>query len=125
MSLGAAITEFFGTPAGAAIVALFALAALDFALGAFAAFRDDVFTLDALSVWVRKHIAGRVLPITAVLIVGHMTGGLSFEGGEVVSPGTVLTALGLGMAATYVLETVASIRESLTAKPGTREVPNE
>jgi len=124
-SLGAAITEFFGTPAGAAIVALFALASLDLILGILAAFRDDVFTAGSLAAWIRKHIAGRVLPITAVLLIAHMTGGLSFEGGEVISPGTVLTTIGLGMAATYVLETIASIRDSLQAQPGSRSVPRD
>lgn len=125
MSLGQAITDFFGTPAGAAIVALFALAALGFAVGVLGAIRDDVFTWDALAAWIRKTIAGRVLPTTAVLLVGHLVGGLSFEGGEIVSPGTVLTTIGLGMAASYVLEEIASIRESLTPKPGVRSVPED
>lgn len=126
MSLGQAITQFFGTPAGTAVVALFLLAGLDFLLGAFAAVRDNVFTWDALAAWVRKNVAGRVLPITAVLVVAHLAGGLSIEtSSDLLSPGTVLTTIGLGMAATYVLEVIASVRESLTAKPDTRSIPTD
>lgn len=124
MSLGQAITTFFGTPGGTAIVALFLLAALDFLLGVLAAIRDDVFEFGALAAWVRKHIAGRVLPITAVLVIGHLAGGLSIETtSDILSPGTVLTTLGLGMAGAYVLETIASIRASLT--DGTAKVPQD
>jgi hypothetical protein len=119
VTIVAAIQQFFDTPAGTAVVILFALAVLDFALGTFAAIRDNVFQLDAVGAWLRKHIAGRVLPTTAVLLVGHMTGGLNIDDGAagILSPGTVLTTIGLGMAATYVLEVIGSVRESLTAKP--------
>jgi hypothetical protein len=124
MNLGQAITSFFDTPAGTAIVLLFALATLDFALGTFAAFRDNVFQLDSVAAWLRKHIAGRVLPITAVLLTGHLAGGLSFEEdgiGAIIDPGTVLTGIGLTMAAAYIAETVGSLRTSLI--PGTASVP--
>jgi hypothetical protein len=124
MNLGTAVTTFFNTPAGTAIVLLFALATLDFVLGTLAALRDNVFDLTAVAAWLRKHIAGRVLPITAVLLTGHLAGGLSFEQdgiGALIDPGTVLTGIGLTMAGAYLAETVASIRDSLT--PGTAKVP--
>jgi hypothetical protein len=124
MNLGTAVTTFFNTPAGTAIVLLFALATLDFVLGTLAALRDNVFDLTAVAAWLRKHIAGRVLPITAVLLTGHLAGGLSFEQdgiGALIDPGTVLTGIGLTMAGAYIAETVASIRDSLT--PGTATVP--
>lgn len=125
MSLGQAITSFFDTPGGTAVVALFALAALDFALGVLAALRDGTFRWDALAAWVRKHVAGRVLPIAAVLVVGHLAGGLSIESAQdVLSPGTVLTGIGLAAATAYVLETVASVRDSLTPDAG-RTVPQD
>jgi hypothetical protein len=83
-----------------------------------------VFQLDAVGAWLRKHIAGRVLPTTAVLLVGHMTGGLNIDDGAagILSPGTVLTTIGLGMAATYVLEVIGSVRESLVPKPAERVI---
>jgi hypothetical protein len=124
MNLGTAVTTFFNTPAGTAIVLLFALATIDFVLGTLAALRDNVFDLTAVAAWLRKHIAGRVLPITAVLLTGHLAGGLSFEQdgiGALIDPGTVLTGIGLTMAGAYIAETVASIRDSLT--PGTATVP--
>jgi hypothetical protein len=126
MNIGTAVTTFFNTPAGTAIVLLFALATLDFALGTLAAIRDNVFQLDAVAAWLRKHIAGRVLPITAVLLTGHLAGGLSFEDdgfAAIIDPGTVLTGIGLTMAAAYIAETVASLRDSLT--PGTASVPQD
>jgi hypothetical protein len=115
MTLIQVVREFFGTPAGAAVVALFALAALDFMLGVFAAFRDGIFKLDAVAAWLRKHVAGRVLPTAAVLLIGHMTGGLAFDDGAagLLAPGTILTTIGLGMAGSYVLEVVGSLQESL------------
>jgi hypothetical protein len=122
MTLITVVREFFATPAGAAVVALLALAVLDFALGVFAAIRDDMFRLDAIAAWLRKHVAGRVLPTSAVLLIGHMTGGLSLQGGaDLLSPGTILTTIGLGMAGTYVLEVIGSVRESLVARPDEQE----
>lgn len=126
MSLGQAITQFFETPGGTAIVALFLLAALKFVVGTLAAIRDDVFTADAIGAWLRKDVAGRVLPVFAVMVTAHLAGGLSIGGGEdIITPGNALTILGLGMAATYVTGALASIRESLEPKPGTRSVPED
>lgn len=126
MTITAVVRDFFGTPAGAAVIALFALAALDWVLGTFAAIRDDVFRLDAVGAWLRKHIAGRVLPVTAVLILGHMLGGLSFGSAQdLLTPGTILTSIGLGGAGIYVGEVIGSIRESLTPKPSTRSIPED
>lgn len=116
MSLYVAIRQFFDAPAGQAVVALLALAFLDFLLGAFAAFRDGTFRLDAVAAWVRKHIAGRVLPIATVLILGHILGGVSVEGASAQPIGVIVSAIGLAAAAVYVLEIVGSIRESLTPK---------
>jgi hypothetical protein len=61
-----------------------------------------------------------------VLVIGHLAGGLEFaEDGAsaLLNPGTILTGLGLGAAALYVAETIASIKNSLT--PGTASVPTD
>lgn len=117
MNIAQEIVAFFDTLAGKAILLMSALAALDFALGVFRALRDGTFQCDSLASWLRKHIAGRVLPTFAVLIVGNIVGGISIESGDIVgsvlSPGTILTTLGLGMASAYILETISSLKDSL------------
>jgi hypothetical protein len=126
MTIVQVIRDFFDTPAGTAVLILFAIAVLKFLMGTFAAIRDDVFELQAVSAWVRKDLAGRVLPIAAVLVFAHMTGGMSIDNGsDLLSPGTILTTIGIGASAVYVLEVIGSIRESLQPKPGTRAVPTE
>lgn len=125
MTLGTAIRDFFATPAGTGVVLLFALATLDFLLGTFAAVRDGTFQLDSLAAWIRKHIAGRVLPVTAVLVIGHLLGGMTLgQPSDVLSPGTILTTVGLAAAGVYVLEIIGSVRESLTPKPEHHEGPD-
>lgn len=127
MNLGQTIVSFFDTPAGSAVVLLFALAVLDFAVGTFAAIRDDVFQVESIAAWLRKHLAGRVLPIVAVLIIGHLAGGLTIDDGVtgLLDAGTIITGIGIAGAAAYILETIASLRESFVPKPGTREVPQD
>jgi hypothetical protein len=126
MSLPDVIQQFFDTPAGTAVLLLFGMAVLDFLLGVFAAWRDDVFETKAVGAWIRKHIAGRVLPISAVLLMGHIVGGAAIDdGSDLLAPGTILMTIGIGASAIYVLECIGSIRESLQPKPGTRAVPTE
>jgi hypothetical protein len=126
MTLINVIREFFGTPAGTGVVLVFGLAVLEWLLGTFAAIRDGVFRLDSIGAWIRKHLAGRVLPLTTVLVLGHMLGGLAIEGAaDLLSPGTVLTTIGLGAAGVYILEVIGSVRESLTPRPDTRDVPTD
>jgi hypothetical protein len=126
MTIVQVIRDFFDTPAGTAVLILFAIAVLKFLMGTFAAIRDDVFELQAVSAWVRKDLAGRVLPIAAVLVFAHMTGGMSIDNGsDLLSPGTILTTIGIGASAVYVLEVIGSIRESFVPKPLTRNVPTD
>jgi hypothetical protein len=103
------------------------LAVADFGLGVFAAIRDGVFTWDALAAWLRKSLVGRVLPIFGALFIGHLAGGLTVDDGVmgVLTPGTIITGIGLVAATAYVLEVIASIRESFVKKPETRAVPTE
>jgi hypothetical protein len=121
------IDAFFATPVGQAVVVIALLAVLDFGLGVFAAIRDDVFTFDALAAWVRKTLLGRIAPIFGTLIVGYVAGGLSLDDGVsgVLTPGTIITGIGLVAGTAYVLEVIASIRESFVPKPGVRDVPVE
>jgi hypothetical protein len=88
-------------PAGVALKSVVLVAFVDFAFGVFAALRDGSFALDAVGAFIRKHLAGRVLPIGLAL-------GLGFWSGEV-----LLTVPGLAAAGIYVAETAASIKGSL------------
>ena len=118
---------FFDTPAGQAVIAVGLLATADFVIGVFAAFRDNVFTMDAVAAWLRKTLTGRVMPIFGVLFVGHLLGGLTLDDGasSIVSPGTIITSIGLVAATAYILEVIASMRESLVKKPETRSIPED
>lgn len=121
------LDQFFATPVGQAIVVIALLAVLDFGLGVFAAIRDQTFTVEVVASWVRTTLLGRIAPIFGTLFVGYVAGGLSLDDGVsgVLTPGTIITGIGLVAGTAYVLEVIASIRESFVAKPGTRAVPNE
>lgn len=110
-----AIHAFFADPAGEAIYGMLALAFADFALGVLAAIRDDTFQLDTIASFLRKHVAGRVLPIAVLLFVGYA------------AHLDALTAAGIAAAAAYVAETIASLVSSVSsiASPasGTNPVP--
>jgi hypothetical protein len=92
---------FLNSPAGIAVKAALAAAFLDFATGSFAALRDGTFTLDALAAFVRKHVLGRVAPITAVLAAGYASGD------------QVLIAAAIAMLTAYAAETVSSVLGNL------------
>lgn len=94
------LEAFFATEAGLAVYAMLLVAIADFLLGVAAAIRDGVFDLSSVAAWLRKHLAGRVLPATILLVVGH------------VGNQPALSALGLAAAGLYALETVGSIKDS-------------
>jgi hypothetical protein len=94
------LTAFFQTEAGLAVQGVLVVALVDFLLGVMAAFRDGTFALDAVAAWLRKHVAGRVGPIAALLFVGHF-------GAQ-----PLLVVTGLGAAGLYVAETIGSIKAS-------------
>lgn len=95
------LNEFLGSTAGQGLAAMLAAAFLDFATGAFAALRDGTFALDAIAAFLRKHIAGRVLPIATLLVVGYFGGDSTI--------GTLFLAGAIAAAAAYVAETAASV----------------
>src|SRR5262245_61157973 len=98
------LSEFLNSPSGQALVVLLAAAFADFLTGSFAAIRDGTFALDSVAAWVRKHVAGRVLPIGVLLALGYFGG-----------PGVaqLFTAGAIAAAAAYVAETAASILGNL------------
>lgn len=66
--------DFLESTSGLAVKAVVVAAFLDFAFGVFAAFRDGTFAIDALAAFVRKHLLGRVLPVSLLAITGYATG---------------------------------------------------
>jgi hypothetical protein len=95
------IQDFLASPAGLAIKAALAAAFLDFAFGVFAAARDGTFALDAIAAFLRKHIVGRVLPVSVLAVVGYVT------------EDQVMIAAAAAALTAYAAETLASIYGSI------------
>lgn len=95
------ISELLTSPAGLAIKGALIAAFLDFAFGVFAAVRDGTFAVDALAAFLRKHIVGRVLPVSLLAVAGHYSGQIEMQAAAVLA----LTA--------YTAETLGSIYGSI------------
>jgi len=102
----AILEQLKGDPiTNSAIIAVVALALLDFATGTIKSLAGGTFDIALIDVWVRKTLLGRVLTIVLVLGFGRFVGSITVGGTEL----SVLTAAGLAAAATYVAAAVASI----------------
>jgi hypothetical protein len=104
------IAEFLASPAGLAVKAALAAAFLDFVTGVWRAWRDDRLALDQLAAFVRKHLAGRVLPLTILAVAAYV----SDDAALIAS-----TIAGLGA---YAIETTASVYAALGV-PGSSRIP--
>lgn len=100
----AALTAFLSSEAGLAVQGLLVVSFVDFATGVFASVRDNTFAVDALAAFVRKHILGRVAPITMLLVVGYFGG----------AAGQVFMGAAIAAAAAYVTETAGSVIGNLS-----------
>lgn len=98
--------DFLASPAGLAIKAALAAAFLDFAFGVFAAIRDGSFAIDAVAAFVRKHLLGRVLPVSILVTTGYLTGD------------QVMIAAGAAALTAYAAETLGSIYSSIRPTEG-------
>lgn len=109
------ISDLINSPAGVAIKGALVAAFLDFAFGVFAAAKDGSFALDALAAFVRKHLLGRVFPVSLLSIIGYYSGDVAM----IAAAGVSLTA--------YTAETLASIYGSIRppAPSEVREVDAE
>lgn len=99
---------FIASPAGLAIKGALVAAFLDFAFGLFAAVRDGSFALDAVAAFVRKHLAGRVFPLSLLASVAYVTNDTA-----------LITAAAAGLSL-YAAETVGSIYSSVQEMAGSR-----
>lgn len=93
--------EFIASPAGLAAKGMLGLAFLDFLLGATAAARDGSFDATVIAAFVRKHILGRVMPITTLLAGGFFLNDAAILSGAVAA------------ATIYTVETAASLLASI------------
>lgn len=98
-------SALLASPAGLAIKGALVAAFLDFAVGALFAAKNGTFALDSVAAFVRKHLLGRVFPITALLMAGS-----ALEGDAM---GAALTASGLTAATAYAAETIGSVMGSV------------
>lgn len=105
------IHDFLNSTAGLAIKGALIAAFLDFAFGVFAAVRDGTFAIDSVAAFVRKHLLGRVLPISLLALTGYLSG----DGVMVAAGAAALTA--------YAAETLGSIYGSI--KPPAASVEAE
>ena len=107
------LVDFLASPAGLAVKGALVAAFLDFAFGVFAALRDGTFALDAVAAFVRKHLLGRVFPVSVLAIAGYLTGDLAMNA----AAAAALTA--------YAVETMGSIYGSLASKDSPTDIPVE
>jgi hypothetical protein len=92
---------FINSTGGLAIKGALIAAFLDFAFGVFAALRDGTFAIDAIAAFLRKHLVGRVLPVSLLAVVGYYTGD------------AVMIAAGAAALTAYAAETLGSIYGSI------------
>jgi hypothetical protein len=95
------MAEFLASTAGLAVKGALVAAFLDFAFGVFAAFRDGTFAVDAVAAFLRKHLLGRVLPISLLVGAGYLSGDMAMQ----LAGAAALTA--------YTTETLGSIYGSI------------
>jgi hypothetical protein len=95
------IAEFLDSTGGLAVKGALVAAFLDLAFGIFAAVKDGTFAIDAVAAFLRKHLVGRVLPLSCLAVAAHYSG----------DP-VMLSTAAAGLVA-YAAETLGSIYGSL------------
>ena len=95
------LNAFLNSTPGLAVKGALIAAFVDFAFGVLAAFRDGTFQLDAIAAFVRKHLLGRVFPVSVLAIAGYLTND------------PIMIAAGAGALTAYAAETLGSIYKSL------------
>ena len=104
------MTEFLASPAGLAMKAALVAAFLDFVTGLWRAYQDDVLAMDAIGAFIRKHLMGRVLPLSILAWVAYLS-----------QDAALIAAAAAGLTA-YGVETTASVYSALRV-PGSARIP--
>lgn len=110
------LREFFDSDTGRYAALVLVLPLVDWVLGALAAVRDGTFQLDSVAAFIRKHVAGRVLPIWLLMFLGYFTSNITLPGVDL----PVFSTFGTVLAVAYIVETIGSILRSWgpVAAPG-------
>lgn len=106
------IAEFLASPAGLAVKGALIAAFLDLGTGLWRAYQDKTLALDQVAAFLRKHVLGRVFPLTLLVIASYASGDLA---------ATTAAAAGLTL---YAAETMASVYAALRI-PGSSKVPTD
>jgi hypothetical protein len=115
MNVQQLLAQVFGDPiAGSAVGAVVVLCIAQFVTGSIRAFSNGSFTASAFDAWIRKDVAGRVLPILATFLVARSLPDLSTFGIPVEAG---LLAFGLLQAGTYVVAALAGIKDNVSPPP--------
>lgn len=104
------LTDFIESTAGLAVKGALIAAFLDFAFGIFAALKDGTFAIDAIAAFVRKHLAGRVFPLSLLALAAYVSGD------------PFMTAAAAGGLTAYAAETLGSIYGSIRPPAPSEEV---
>lgn len=105
----------FGDPlAGSAVGTVVVLCIAQFVTGSIRAFANGSFAASAFDAWIRKDVAGRVLPIIATFLTARALPDLSTLG---VPAEAGLLAFGLLQAGTYIVAAIASIKDNVLPPP--------
>lgn len=107
MNITELLTAFFATQSGQLAVLILILPTADWISGVAAAIRDGTFQLDAVFAVGRKHFA-RVFGIWTLLITGYVVETWIVPVVDI----PAVSAIGVGAAGLYALETVGSIARS-------------
>lgn len=99
------LTAFLASNEGLAVKAAVAAAFLDFAVGVALSLSKGSFSLDNVAAFLRKHIAGRVFPLSLLAVAGYALGDVVWS----LPAAAALTA--------YAGETAKSIWSSFTETP--------
>lgn len=103
------LSDFIGSTAGLAVKGALIAAFLDFAFGIFAAVKDGTFAIDAVAAFVRKHLAGRVFPLSLLALMAYLSGD------------PFMTAAAAGGLTAYAAETLGSIYGSIRPPAASEE----
>lgn len=110
MSFQEIIDSVFSDPTtNAALTGIVVLGLLEWGTGTLRAIADKTFQLSLLDTWVRTQLAGRILPVALVLIVGEAAPSISFGDFSF----SIVTAAGLAAAAGYAAGAAKSIIDNL------------
>jgi len=115
MNFGEMLTALMEGPAGMAMSGVVILAIVELVTGIAKAFASKQFDVTLVDAWVRKTVAGRVIPILILLIAGEAVPDMSVLGLDI----NILSTTGLAAAATFAVAALGSITDNIRGSTDT------